>query len=259
MSLRWKIEPAGDNPSDFGQLQDQAHVWLANPHVLSAAAQQQRYEQWLSDTELTRYQRFRFDRDRHLYLVAHALNRVVLSRYTPGVDPAMWRFVTNEYGRPELEPSMPFANRLRFNISHTHGLVACIVTDGIDCGVDVEQARPLDELWAIAHSVFAERELADLRSLEVLDQHPRFYDYWTLKESYIKARGMGLSLPLQGFSFRFANGELQGVEFDPSLNDDATQWQFHVAQVASKDHKLAVGLKIGYTTPRQIVCRWLEP
>lgn len=259
MALHWKIDPAQDNPSDFGQLKDQAHVWLANPHALSGAAQRQQYEQWLSETELTRYQRFRFDHDRHLYLVAHALNRVVLSRYSTGVDPAMWRFVTNEYGRPELAPSMPFANRLRFNISHTHGLVACIVTDGIDCGVDVEQTRPMDDLWAIARSVFAERELADLRTLQVLDQEPRFYDYWTLKESYIKARGMGLSLPLQAFSFRFANGELQGVQFDASLNDDATHWQFQVAQAASEDHKLAIGLKVGRTPARQIVCRWLEP
>ena len=54
----------------------------------------------------------------------------------------------------------------------------------------------------------------------------RFFDYWTLKESYIKARGMGLAIPLAKFSFRFEADRLNAFETHPDLDDEATDWQF---------------------------------
>jgi 4'-phosphopantetheinyl transferase len=100
---------------------------------------------------------------------------------------------------------------------------------GVTCdralGVDVEnyctRAVPTD----IAHS-FAPDEVADLQALHGTLQRERFFEYWTLKESYIKARGMGLSIPLSQFSFRFSSGWRLCLSMQPELNDYPSRWQF---------------------------------
>ena len=91
---------------------------------------------------------------------------------------------------------------LRFNLSHTDGLVVCLVAVEREIGVDVEHtARAGSVGIEIAERFSSPSEVAELRSLPFADQRSRFFDYWTLKEAYIKARGLGLHLPLDQFSF----------------------------------------------------------
>jgi phosphopantetheine--protein transferase-like protein len=73
----------------------------------------------------------------------------------------------------------------------------------MDCeiGIDVEDITRTVDTDAVAPSVFSPAELADFREAGLEDRRDRFFSYWTLKESYIKARGMGLSLPLDAFWF----------------------------------------------------------
>ena len=98
---------------------------------------------------------------------------------------------------------------LRFNISHTDGLIACAVTIGREVGVDVEHInRHLTH--DVADRFFAPREVADLQSLPDEEQQRVFFDYWTLKEAYIKARGFGLALPLGDFAFTLQSAESAG-------------------------------------------------
>ena len=107
----------------------------------------------------------------------------------------------NVHGRPEILDRPAGVPDLRFNLSHTDGLIACAVTIGREVGVDVEHVgRRLTH--DIAGRFFAPREVADLKSLPVAEQPRVFFDYWTLKEAYIKARGFGLALPLGDFAFR---------------------------------------------------------
>ena len=103
----------------------------------------------------------------------------------------------------------------------------CGITRDHDIGVDVEDAQrntqaTLDSL----SSYFSVSETEELKRLPVDRQKQRFFDYWTLKESYIKARGMGLAIPLAKFSFRFVGERLGGLEIHPDLNDDPANWQF---------------------------------
>ena len=87
------------------------------------------------------------------------------------------------------------------HLSNTTGLVVCAVSRDCVIGIDVENiARTLDA-DELAPSVFAPAELADFRRSGLEDRRNRFFSYWTLKESYIKARGRGLSLPLDAFWF----------------------------------------------------------
>jgi 4'-phosphopantetheinyl transferase len=193
----------------------------------------------LSDDERARHARFRFERDQHSYLAAHALTRSVLAALA-GVQPRELCFEAGEYGRPEL--SVPqLTPALRFNLSHTAGLVACAVTLDEAVGIDVERMSRRVEIDQLARSVFSDAERAELAELAGEAKRLRFFQLWTLKESYIKAVGRGLSLPLRSISVRFERGRPQQLAFGAPLVDDGTAWWLRVHPLGA-DHLLAVAL-----------------
>ncbi len=245
-----------DGDASLAALREQAHVWLAFPDRISAPDLLEKYWGLLCDEERQRQQRFRFQRDRHLYLVAHALVRTTLSRYLP-VAPWQWRFSQNRYGRPEI--AVPRAEAgLRFNLSHTHGLVACVATAAIDCGVDVEQTERIEDLMSLATSVFSGREVENLRARPAARQRRRFFQFWTLKEAYIKACGMGLALPLDQFSFLLDRPGVIDVAFAPGFEDRPQDWQFAQSQPSPR-HLLAVALRREGAPDRAVVTRTVVP
>ncbi len=202
--------------------------------------------QVLSPEESRQRDRFHFQKHQHQYLVTRALVRTALSWYTNGsIEPDDWSFVTNEYGKPRIE--YPDCD-LTFNISHTEGMVALALARGLDVGVDVEWLQRDGETVSLADRFFSPAEAHDLRSLAAYRQRERFFDLWTLKESYIKAWGMGLSIPLDQFSFSFpapASGAAPGginISFDERRNDDPAQWCFWQFQ-PDKDLKVALAAK----------------
>lgn len=200
----------------------------------------QHYKSLLSAEELERCDRFVHPADRVRFLLARAMVRTMLSEYVPRA-PRDWRFRIEEHGRPEVAELPAGAPDLRFNLSHTPGLVACGVTVGRDIGVDVENVNR-----TLAHEVperfFSAQEVTDLRALPEEEQPIVFFDYWTLKESYIKARGLGLTLPLRQFTFVRRPGLAPTISFAPELHDDASAWQF--AQFwPTRDHRMAVAVR----------------
>src|SRR5205823_5574435 len=118
-----------------------------------------------------------------------------------------------DYGRPETANSE--ASNLSFNISHTHSLIVLGVTRGRALGVDVENFRAREVSIDVADRYFAPQEVAVLNASPQHEQQYRFFEYWTFKESYIKARGMGLSLPLDKFSFHYPDDGAVGIDIDP--------------------------------------------
>jgi 4'-phosphopantetheinyl transferase len=194
----------------------------------------------MSAEEGARQERFVFEKDRHTHLVARGLMRTVLSRYT-GVDPASWVFGANSYGKPEIAQPVGLG-WLRFNLSHTSGLVVCVVAVGRDVGVDVENVDRQVPAGELARRHFSAREAADVLSRPAADQLDRFYDYWTLKEAYIKARGMGLSIPLGGFTFELTAGRRIGIAFGPEANDRSCDWQF-AQLMPTRRHKIAIAVR----------------
>lgn len=225
---------------------DCVQVWTASGDAVHAA-RRQHYQSLLTPDELERYGRFVDDADRTRFLLARAMVRTMLSEYVPRA-PHEWRFRIEEYGRPEVAELPPGAPDLRFNLSHTPGLVACAVTVGRDIGVDVENVnRTLTH--PVPERFFSPREVADLRALSEEEQSVVFFDYWTLKESYIKARGLGLALPLRHFTFIRRPGSAPAISFAPELHDDASSWQF--AQFwPTRDHRMAVAVRrVGQDLP----------
>ena len=215
------------------------HVWIVEPETIREPALLQRYEGLLSPEERERQRRFFFARHRHAYLVSHALLRVTLSRYAP-LEPAAWTFARNQYGRPEIAAGGP--RHLRFNLSHTEGLAALAVTRERDVGVDVEDTWRQGQTVEIAERYFARREVAALRALPASEQRDRFFDYWTLKEAYLKARGLGLSLPLAHFAFHLQPGHAPRICFDGQLSDDPDAWQFALLDPTAR-HRLALAVR----------------
>ena len=200
------------------------HIDLVETGNQSALEKLDAYNTLLSDDEHERMARFVFDRDRRAFLITRALVRTMLSRYAP-VKPSEWRFIANVHGRPEILERPGGAPDLRFNISHTDGLIACAVTIGREVGVDIEHINRL-LTHDVAGRFFAPDEVTDLRRLPDEEQKRVFFDYWTLKEAYIKARGFGLALPLGDFAFKLNPPGPPGITFEPSLEDDPSTWQF---------------------------------
>ena len=220
---------------------NEVHLWfvLTNELNLNDAAHiSSAYQELMTPEELAKAERFHFEKDRHQHIITRALVRTTLSRYA-NINPADWRFSKNKYGRPEI--SSPQSHSLRFNLSHTDGLIACAVVIKQDIGVDVEnigrQAGGID----IANRFFSTQEAQDLDTVPESQKRERFFEYWTLKESYIKARGMGLSLPLNQFSFHLSDNKPIRISFNPQLEDNPNQWQFWKLQ-PTLQHKLAISL-----------------
>jgi 4'-phosphopantetheinyl transferase len=223
---------------------NEAHLWLVEPDRIDRPELLRAYERILTKDELERRDRFRFSEHRHLFLVSHALVRTVLSKYAD-VAPEQWRFVTNEHGRPEIaEPSS--APPLKFNLSHTKGLAACLVTLDREAGVDVENCGRKGDLLRVADRFFSASEVRNLRALPAHQQWRRFFCYWTLKESYIKAKGKGLAIPLGQFSFDLDRTDGSGIRisFDPRLKDDPEGWRFFLFSFGT-EHTVAAGLRHG--------------
>ncbi len=182
-----------------------------------------RYEALLSPDERARRSRYRFARDRRRYLLTRALARTVLSRYLP-VAPADWAFEPGPRGRPAI--SAPRVEPgLQFNISHSADLVMMGVTAGGALGIDVESIDAREADVEGLDRYFAPQESAALLALPPAARRQRFLQLWTLKESYIKARGLGLAIALDAFRFELsAEGGLL-LHMRPQLGDSPACWQ----------------------------------
>ena len=231
------------------------HVDLVHTDDVAAAARRDAYLALMSPDEHERMARLIFERDRRRFLLTRALVRTMLSRYA-AVRAADWTFVENVHGRPEILDRPRGVPDLRFNISHTDGLIACAVTIGREVGVDVEHiGRRLTH--DVAGRFFAPQEVNDLAILPEDEQQKAFFDYWTLKEAYIKARGFGLALPLADFAFTLAPPAAPRITFEPSLQDDPDTWQFaqdwptphHRLGLAVRRQGSDLPIRVGFVTP----------
>lgn len=221
---------------------DEAHLWYGradravDPRVLH------RYRTLLSQDERQKLDRYRFAKDRDTGLLTRVMVRCLLSRYCT-VEPSGWRFQTNPYGRPEI--AMPKrARALRFSVAHTRGMIVVFISKNREIGADVESVPYDGPSLQVADRLFSPFEVSDLRSLPARERAARFIQYWTLKEAFLKARGVGLSAPLDEFSFSLDEAPTDGIEirFDPSFGDDPERWQFDLHDIG-EDHLVATAIE----------------
>jgi 4'-phosphopantetheinyl transferase len=217
---------------------DKVQLWFAFCDEIADQRLLADYRRLLVDEERQKEARFHFARDRHRYLITRALVRTVLSRYA-AVTPQEWRFTEDAYGRPYIANDHPAARRISFNVSHTRSLVVLSVSCERALGVDTEDVVTRRAELDIADRFFSADEVTQLHAAPPELQHARFFEYWTLKESYIKARGLGLSLPLEQFGFDLSQPHRLRIRFHPPLIDEPSRWMFRLLR-ADANHYVAV-------------------
>jgi 4'-phosphopantetheinyl transferase len=172
----------------------------------------------LAAAEIERAERFRVDLGANRYIVGRGAMRPLLERYT-GVRAEELTFVHNEFGKPELPGS-----EIMFNLSHSHGIALFAVTRGRAIGIDIERIREEVTMDKIAERFFSPAEASALSALPGHQRAEAFFNCWTRKEAWIKARGHGLSIPLNSFEVSLAPGDparLLATRPDP---EEASRW-----------------------------------
>jgi len=247
---------AGKKDSILPLTSGEIHLWLAFWEAISEERLLVAYRELLNAREREEESRFYFAKDRRGYLVTRALMRTVLSRYAC-VDPKDWVFSTNPFGRPHIV-NAEATDGLSFSVSHTQGLIVLGVSKGRPLGVDVENFATRDISIDIAEHCLAPQEVAALREASDHQQQYSFFEYWTLKESYIKARGMGFSLPLDRFCFHFVDDHALDLVLGSELGDDPSRWQFWQLQ-PTPQHLLAVCAERLNPQPLRLLVREIIP
>ncbi|MSU62351.1 MAG: 4'-phosphopantetheinyl transferase superfamily protein [Pedosphaera sp.] len=176
----------------------------------------------LPDDERDRAGRFHFAADRHRYIVSHAMLRLILGAYLEQ-SPRLIRFSTNAFGKPFVE-AVTNSGQIEFSLSHSGDMAAIGIVRGHPVGVDVELVRNEVNIEELAPTIFTAGELASLRTFEGAAREEAFFNGWTRKEAYIKARGAGLSYPLQEFDVSIDSSRTFQVKDQHAQGTTYTGW-----------------------------------
>lgn len=216
---KWSIGPA--SPSIC---RHETHIWRID---LSTSPQMD-CDAIISAEEIERANRFRFEKDRRRFKIAHASLRLILSRYLK-LAPAELVFAQTDYGKPFLVNSE--ADGLLFNMSHSGDVVLIAVAREREVGVDVEFMRPDFATMEVAEQFFS---IAEIYTLSGLPEHLRtsaFFNCWTSKEAYVKARGEGLSIPLDQFDVSLGPGVPAAMLGNRIDEPEMSRWNFQTLEI----------------------------
>jgi 4'-phosphopantetheinyl transferase len=198
----------------------EVHVWRAALDL--SVSSLLRLRQTLDTGELARVRRFHFQEDRDHFIAAHGVKRSILARYL-GTEPGALRFAQE----PQLKPYLATPSDqdpIQFNLTHAHGLALVAVTKGREVGIDVEQIRIDVASKALAERLFAPQEVTALQGLPISMQAAAFFRAWTRKEAYLKARGEGLTSPLNQFAVSLAPGEPAKLLWVQGDDQETSRW-----------------------------------
>ncbi|MGL4577566.1 MAG: 4'-phosphopantetheinyl transferase family protein [Shewanella xiamenensis] len=222
----------------------------------------------LSEDERAKVARYRAPKAQMNGLLVRAALRCVLSQGLQSrggaspyssqrqIAPQDWYFEYGEKGKPSLNHELFLSTGIEFNLSHSGdwllialaqdddtGEAAKTVLPRLGLGVDIERSRASTNIYPILNHYFSPIEAEGLLALEGEDaQRQRFFDLWTLKESYIKATGLGLSQSLKSFAFDLAPNSLLAVDdgalqaAEPRHWVELNQWQ-NVASPSQAKHR----------------------
>ncbi len=235
---------------------DEVHLWVTFASDTASSQALEAYRRVLSADELARVPRFRFESGRRSFVVTRAFVRSVLSRYAEHA-PEYWRFASDAHGRPYLLNGSCAMADVRFNLSHTDGLIICAVSRG-EIGVDTENFRNRSVSEAVAERCFTATELAALHALPAPGQRAAFFHYWTLKEAYVKAKGRGLSIPLKQFEFILPQGDQGRLGFSSELDGPEMRYRFWLLQLSAA-HFVAVCAASNAGKMHRLLVRAMDP
>lgn len=203
------------------------HLWTVSLDVSESSVLSLR--QLLSTDEVEKSDRFYFERDRIHYTVCRGVLRKLLSCYL-NIPACELVFSYGTHGKPYLINVGDQLNQIHFNVSHSAGLAIIGFTMGQHIGVDVEHIRPNVDTMSIAERFFSAFEFTQLKMLPKELQQEAFFACWTRKEAFIKARGDGLSLPLENFDVSVDPREQPQLLAVRSVPEQISKWYMHQMQ-----------------------------
>ena len=206
------------------------HVWRAS--LDSPLALVERLRQLLSPDEQARADRFHFEIDRRHFIVARGCLRTILSRYLQ-IAPADVQFSYESHGKPQIASTILQDQKLRFNLAHSGGLALYAFTLVGEIGIDLEHIRPEFTGDDIARRFFSASEVARLDKLPAQARHEAFFNCWTRKEAFIKAKGVGLSLALDQFDVTLAPAEPAALLKTRWDENEVTRWSLQAIDPGS--------------------------
>jgi 4'-phosphopantetheinyl transferase len=200
---------------------NEVHLWRVD--LENVRAEEPRWEPMLSADEKHRASRFIFPADRQRFIAARALLRTILAGYLTA-DPCSLTFIYSKRDKPSL--AAPYgASEITFNLSHSGGVALYAITRRREVGVDIEQMRRNSDLEGIARRFFSAHEQRQLEGLPAEEKVHAFFRCWARKESYIKATGDGLSLPLSQFDVSLEAGSTNALVATRPDRSEAALWQ----------------------------------
>jgi len=222
-SDEWRLAPV---KSELGA--SEVHVWRAS--LDQPADTIAKLSHLLSRDECQRAERFHRPIDRRRFIAGRGILRKILSAYLALAADEV-RFVYKKYGKPFISDDQ---NRgaLSFNLSHSNSMALYGVARGRRVGVDIEYMREDFATLEIAKRFFSKDEFEALKASPIDRRTDAFFNCWSRKESYIKAIGMGVSYPLDGFTVSLAPDaapELLKVNADAN---EAPRWKMYEMDVA---------------------------
>ncbi|MEP6743620.1 MAG: 4'-phosphopantetheinyl transferase superfamily protein [bacterium] len=244
---------------------DEVHLWQAALDDRPADI----FESFLSPDELTRAHRFHFIKDRNHFVVARGLLRNLLAAYH-GVNSSELRFSYGAKGKPFL--LLDTRTQINFNVSHSAGRAAFVFSRGRELGIDLEYVKDDFDDELIANRFFSRAEVLALRTVPAELRKQAFFNCWTRKEAYIKARGEGLSMPLDQFDVSLSPLEPVALLKNYREEREVSRWSMQAVPapqgyvgalvVEGHDWKLksfglekSVGLKQSANVPTEICSR----
>jgi 4'-phosphopantetheinyl transferase len=196
---------------------NQVHLWKID--FSTHCRHEEDFVSLLSEDEKIRANKFKFNKDRLTYIIAKTILRKLIGSYTK-LDPKEIQFNYNKQSKPFIDSEID----LKFNLSHSGQKIIIGFTLNYDIGVDVEYNKRQIEIAEISKRFFSVKESTILMQLSKEDQQAAFYNCWTRKEAFIKAKGGGLSIPLDQFEVTLALGdrpELKIIKWD---QNDVVNW-----------------------------------
>jgi len=194
------------------------HIWAINFVVNEETFNS--YFSLLSDDEKVRALRFKFYKDKRCYVVTKGVLRLLSASYLK-MNAKDIIFEYEKYGKPKFKSQ----TNLNFNVSHSGDMAIIGFVYNYTIGVDVEKIKNDFDTSEIAANFFSQKEIEALQHIPKNEQYIAFYRCWTRKEAFVKAKGSGLSFPLDEFSVTLdkdLESELVETQWNPS---EKYQWQ----------------------------------
>jgi 4'-phosphopantetheinyl transferase len=210
------------------------HIWLV--HLDGDPTWLDHGQSSLSVGEQDRAAKFKFERDRRRYIIAHVALRSILAGYLD-VNPSDLDYALGPNGKPDLSDRVG-ARGVRFNLSHSGAAALIAVTADREIGVDIEYVKKDFPIHEVAERFFTRQEIAALKQLPEHLHSEAFFKCWTSKEAYLKAKGTGLSGKLDEVEIHLTpeqTVQVKGRIPDWTLREVAVDKEYIAALVVAGD------------------------